>query len=65
MHVDLSPGDGRGYKLLPATSAPLAEMNDLVKKSVVRMSQPRVTLSLCICANQGPVIRAHNHNSSF
>ncbi len=42
-----------GYRLLLSASAPLAEMNGSVRKSVMRMSQPGATLSLCICANQG------------
>ena len=46
------------YKLLPTPSDPLAEMNGSAKKkkkkSVKRMSQLAVTLSLCICAKPRP-----------
>lgn len=33
------------------------------KKSVMRMSQPRATLPLCVCADQGLMIHGHNHSS--
>lgn len=59
--VDLSPGDGRMVCGIWAFTHCYSSTGrdewlggKKKKKTDTRMSQPRATLSLCICANQGP-----------